>query len=298
MDPRHFGSIESLGRSVLLLGDEGPGTDAAIEAIAQAGLSCRLHETIDTAHLALEDCLADVLVLEVGSTPHADLGRLLDRLAAFSSETGVPLVASTPLEQLDLVAGHLWPIEALLLCEPTAADRRAALDQAVFRPRELILRDSAGARDNDLEVMREDIDKIARTVQVLAAETGLAKSSAFVSTLDATGRAEIVRRTIRARRMRERYFDSRLFADPAWDMLLDLYAAHLEGREVSISSLCIAAATPPTTALRWIGSMTDAGMLVRQPDQRDRRRHMISLSDGALRAIERYFSAAYALGTF
>ena len=297
MELRHFGPIDTLGRCAVLFGDEGPGTDAALEALGRAGFSCRVHETIDTAQLALDGDFADVLVLEIGSSPIADLGRLLDRLAAYSAETGIPIVANAPLDQLDLVAGRLWPVEACLLCEPTNEDRKAALEAAVAGPRSLVLQDSAEARDRALDSMREDIDKIARTVQLLTAETGLT-NSAFVSKLDANGRAEIVRRSIRARRLREKYFDSRLFADPAWDMLLDLYAAHLEGRDVSISSLCIAAATPPTTALRWIGSMTDAGMLVRQPDQRDRRRHMISLSDGALRAIERYFSAAYALGTF
>jgi hypothetical protein len=40
-----------------------------------------------------------------------------------------------------------------------------------------------------------------------------------------------------------------LFADPGWDILLDLYAARQEGKQVSVSSLCIAAAVPPTTAL-------------------------------------------------
>ncbi|MGJ3628472.1 hypothetical protein AB5I41_18845 [Sphingomonas sp. MMS24-JH45] len=38
-------------------------------------------------------------------------------------------------------------------------------------------------------------------------------------------------------------------------MLLDLFAAELERARVSVSSLCIAAAVAPTTALRWIGRM-------------------------------------------
>src|SRR3546814_2986047 len=51
-------------------------------------------------------------------------------------------------------------------------------------------------------------------------------------------RAKGVRRMLRQRRMREQYFPADLFADPAWDMLLDLYAARLERQPVSVSSLC------------------------------------------------------------
>ena len=43
-------------------------------------------------------------------------------------------------------------------------------------------------------------------------------------------------------------------------VLLDLFAAELEGNRVSVSSLCIAAGVAPTTALRWIARMTDMGL--------------------------------------
>src|SRR3546814_8424141 len=59
-------------------------------------------------------------------------------------------------------------------------------------------------------------------------------------------RAKEVRRMLRQRRMREQYFPAEMFADPAWDMLLDLYAARLDRQPVSVSSLCIAAAVPAT----------------------------------------------------
>ncbi|MEI9850601.1 MAG: MarR family transcriptional regulator [Sphingomonas sp.] len=96
---------------------------------------------------------------------------------------------------------------------------------------------------------------------------------------------------IRARRLRGQFFRSDLFADPAWDMLLDLYAAHLERRRVSVSSLCIAAAVPPTTALRWIGSLHDAGMFERQADPSDRRRAYIALSLKGLEGMRGFFAA-------
>ena len=72
-------------------------------------------------------------------------------------------------------------------------------------------------------------------------------------------RAHAVRNLIRHRRRREQLFGDEVFADPVWDILLDLYASHYEGKNVAVTSLCIAAAVPPTTALRWIKVMTEKG---------------------------------------
>jgi hypothetical protein len=101
----------------------------------------------------------------------------------------------------------------------------------------------------------------------------------------------LVRRIIRQRQLRARYFDGELFADPAWDMLLDLTAARAEHTRVSVTSLCIASQVPPTTALRWIGQMTDAGMLERVEDDLDRRRAFVALSDSTADGMARYFQA-------
>ncbi|OYY68909.1 MAG: hypothetical protein B7Y44_07585 [Sphingomonadales bacterium 28-55-16] len=90
--------------------------------------------------------------------------------------------------------------------------------------------------------------------------------------------AVLLREIIKQRRLRESFFPPDLFADPAWDILLDLKAAEQEGQHVSVSSLCIAAAVPPTTALRWITAMTQSGMLERRQDPTDARRVFIGLS--------------------
>ncbi len=99
-----------------------------------------------------------------------------------------------------------------------------------------------------------------------------------------------VRTMLKLRRKRENYFNATLFADPAWDILLDLYAAELEGQKVSVSSLCIAASVPPTTGLRWIGAMTADGLLQREHDPEDARRIFIRLSETAREALSSYFT--------
>ena len=105
-----------------------------------------------------------------------------------------------------------------------------------------------------------------------------------------------IRAMIRARRLRDQYFSGELFADPAWDMLLDLLLARLEQRTVAVSSLCIAAAVPPTTALRWIKRLTDEGIFVRTADPRDGRRVFIDLSDEAAEAMGNYIRAVQRIG--
>ena len=101
---------------------------------------------------------------------------------------------------------------------------------------------------------------------------------------------ETVRSVIRARRLRGRFFPEDLFADPAWDMLLDLLQAEIAQLRVPVSSLCIAAAVPATTALRWLKSMTDKGIFVRRADPRDGRRVFVELSPDSSIAMRRYFA--------
>jgi DNA-binding transcriptional ArsR family regulator len=94
-----------------------------------------------------------------------------------------------------------------------------------------------------------------------------------------------IRALLRARRMRDQFLPGDLFADPAWDMILDLLAARLAGQRVSVSSLCIAASVPPTTALRWIRQLTERGILSRIDDPEDGRRVFIDLTEDATHAV-------------
>ncbi len=103
-------------------------------------------------------------------------------------------------------------------------------------------------------------------------------------------RAHAVRNLIRHRRRREQLFGAEVFADPVWDILLDLYASHHEGKNVAVTSLCIAAAVPPTTALRWIKVMTEKGWLVRTRDPADGRRVYVDLGADALARLDLYFA--------
>lgn len=100
----------------------------------------------------------------------------------------------------------------------------------------------------------------------------------------------VIRLLIRERERRRAMFGAELVADPVWDMLLDLTAASLEGRQVSVTSLCLASGVPQSTALRWIGRMERAGMVERIDDRLDRRRAFVRLSRKTLRDMLRFLA--------
>ncbi|WP_265530351.1 winged helix DNA-binding protein [Sphingomicrobium marinum] len=102
--------------------------------------------------------------------------------------------------------------------------------------------------------------------------------------------AMLVRRMISLRRLREEVFPKGLFADPAWDMLLDLYGAHIAQHRVPVSSLCVAAEVPATTALRWISKLDRMNLIDRERDPHDARRVFISLRPDAVAMMRDYFS--------
>jgi DNA-binding MarR family transcriptional regulator len=105
------------------------------------------------------------------------------------------------------------------------------------------------------------------------------------------GRAGAVSHYLRMRRYREKLFGE-IFADPAWDMLLELYLAELEKRQLSVTAVSVAGAVPPSTGIRWITTMTEAGMIERVADPYDRRRTYLHLSKATYDLLDEWTSRA------
>ena len=98
-------------------------------------------------------------------------------------------------------------------------------------------------------------------------------------------------RTIaRLRRQRGEFLDADLFSDPAWDMLLDLTAAGIEGKQVPVSSVCAAAQVPLSTGLRQVKHLVEMGWVIRRQDPNDKRRDLLTLSDDAFQAMKRFLA--------
>jgi hypothetical protein len=251
-------------RQVLLIADTGEARVASSAALAAAGIEDPVEASTADAPAALVAATRfDMIVIEAAGVDQERLELLLEQTRAL----GVPMMVTLAEAQLDLGVSLLLGTGARLLCGPSHAERLEAI---------------ASARPLAFETVRAD-------------STLREPARAYHGPEQVIGAAE-VRATIRARQMRSQFFAGDLFADPAWDMLLDLFAASLERRQVSVSSLCIAAAVPPTTALRWIGSLHDAGLFERHADPSDRRRAYIALSQKALDGMRGYVSAVKRAG--
>ncbi len=102
----------------------------------------------------------------------------------------------------------------------------------------------------------------------------------------------MARSALATRRRRDRVFAPGLFAEPAWDMLLDLLIAEAENRRLSVSSTCLAAAVPQTTALRWLNYLVESGLLVRVQTGSEGRSTVVRLTPKARRQLVRTLAPA------
>ncbi|SFG31647.1 hypothetical protein SAMN05518801_11614 [Novosphingobium sp. CF614] len=258
--------------------------------------------------------LGDVVLVDC---PLVDARALaaLARLDLRAARCEARLIVSTSVDALDEVFACMDLSAPVLLVDPNRAERVIALGQVLAGFPSARLRELSD--DDRLMLLRlsEQVGQIAGRIERLTpdekhvkdarmsafrfAEDTAERLSEGLGGMAASGRrsvrpalpdARLVRKIIRQRQQRARYFDAGLFADPAWDMLLDLTAARVEHKRVSVTSLCIASGVPPTTALRWIGQMIDAGLFQRVCDDSDRRRAFIELTEKAADAMARYFA--------
>jgi DNA-binding transcriptional ArsR family regulator len=309
---------------------DGSGMPLALSIFAdRAHLREDLREDAEAAgfRIALCDDLAALLDGEVQSLgevvlvdcPQIGVAALaaLSRLDIRAKRSGAQLVVSTSVEALDDVFASLDQSSPQILVDPGRAERVIALGRVLARLPNLRLRELSEEDRLTLLRLTEQVGQIAERLEKMGAGKSAAlqgsvsgdsvfrfesPAPAFAAQSEEAGdrlvRASrpplpdprLVRKIIRQRQLRARFFDGDLFADPAWDMLLDLTAARVEHNRVSVTSLCIASGVPPTTALRWISQMTDAGLLERVEDETDRRRAFITLTEKASDAMARYFA--------
>jgi DNA-binding MarR family transcriptional regulator len=233
--------------------------------------------------------------LELDGCYEARFEQLVEQVETAARSGRCPGVISATFDLVDPLEAKLREPGVELLIDANIADRAVALASIASWTQtknagvnDDVSRDSSDVR---LRQLSDEISRIAATLARLSTGPG---TNPVDKPEPPTGEApavsiETVRQVIRARRLRARYFDEELFADPAWDMMLDLLQAEIAQHRVPVSSLCIAAAVPATTALRWIKSMTDAGLFKRRADPHDGRRVFVELAPQASDALRRYF---------
>jgi DNA-binding MarR family transcriptional regulator len=265
--------------------------------------------------LAPDGLGADYLLTDISSVS-GQMQEDCSEIADYLDLHGAQALIWIGMDQLDMVFAGLPAEQCHFLIDAddaaavpilAGANRRGNMDQLHDKSRE----GDYGA----LHKISDDLADFARTLARIAEQDGAVPSSLsdrpisfrpapaaiFEPLIPATPighgpKPSKIREIIKLRRMREQHFPADLFADPGWDILLDLYAAKQEGKAVSVSSLCIAAAVPPTTALRWITTMTEHGALVRRQDPNDARRVFIELSEDSEERLQAFFREAEAKG--
>lgn len=90
------------------------------------------------------------------------------------------------------------------------------------------------------------------------------------------------------REKRRNFVPAALLAEPAWDMLLELFMQYAGGAKVSVKSLCHASHAPATTALRYIDELERLHLIRRERSPSDRRVSFLSLTDKGVLAMGSY----------
>ena len=282
------------GRPALLIGAQGRDMTEIAELADGAGMriagSCSLDDAADRLEI---QAAVGLVWLDCGNERPGDA--LFERLARLS-DSGTAIVVEIAPTLIDLVDSALPDGAVQILVDPRSAERAAALSLAIANDLHPSRVSDVG-RDNAVRLrqLSDEVGRIAASLARLStvpdrADGPVVAKRQFGEVPQLDG--EKVRAVIRARRLRSRYFSEDIFADPAWDMLLDLLQAEIAQHRVPVSSLCIAAAVPATTALRWIRTMTEADLFRRRADPHDGRRIFVELSPTASMAMRQYFAEA------
>ena len=280
---------------VLIAGTSDAAIRKAIRTIEACGFRVGQSLPLEQAGARIElQVSASAVWVELDRDCGGAMDDLLSRVSRDVHDGRYAAIVSASADLTDPVATSICDSEVQLLVDADDSERAAALAVATViaaRPQRLsdVASDQNAAR---LRQLSEEVSRIATTLARLS--TGpQAKPRRVVAppTADIPEISpETVRAVIRARRLRARYFPEELFADPAWDMLLDLLQAELSHLRVPVSSLCIAAAVPATTALRWLKTMVQEKMFVRRADPHDGRRVFVELAPETSFALRRYFA--------
>lgn len=262
-----YETAEPIRAPIMVVGDTPAARHRARDTAELSGLRTLSELSPAEAVEALEErATLSALWIELDEEPTLPVRRLLERAGREAARKRFGVVVATRLEQIDEVLAELADADVDLLVNADDMERLATLSLAI-QPQHIgaardVASDASAAR---LRQLSEEVSRIASTLARLStASAGPPISPATMAPPreDVPNvSAEALRAMIRARRLRSSFLPADLFADPAWDMLLDLLQAEIVQHRVPVSSLCIAAAVPATTALRWIKSMTDRSTL-------------------------------------
>jgi hypothetical protein len=229
---------------LLLFGDTPAGLSALEAAVLAAGGRIGAALPIAQASARLDQQASVDAVVVALVSDHGDmLDRLLDRLDAAAKAGRHASVITIAPDLIGVVTARIDHQDVTLLCEPDEIERTAAIGMALARRRYRLHDMSSDGGTVRLKQLSEEVSRIARTLAALSGEQPRAeirtvpladRRQNYTAAPAPTGEVAMIRAMIRGRRLRDQFFDESLFADPAWDMMLDLMAARIEQRQVAV----------------------------------------------------------------
>ena len=138
--------------------------------------------------------------------------------------------------------------------------------------------------------LSDDVARIAGSLAQLSLELGAPprQSPPDTGSNEAAILLETVSWLVKARRNRASYLPAELFAEPAWDILLNLFQCDLAHEQVAVASACDAAAAPASTALRWLRTLEQQGLVLRRGHPLDPTKALVVLAPATRTALRRY----------
>lgn len=246
-----------------------------VETIGALGYSCRgLGGAAEALRLIAVDSGIGIVVTDV-QMPGMDGLTLLEELSSrFMVEQPLVTLVVTGQASLENAVQAMRSSALDFLSKPvTVPDISAALRRASLRWHHLVG-----------QLRLRTFARLAKEREVPGATDALPVTPPGLPVLMQDG----VRNIMRSRRKRLEFLDSELFSDPAWDILLDLTSAALDGKPVPVSSACAASHVPFSTALRHVRQLVDAGLVRRWQDPVDKRRALLELQPEAFEAMKGY----------
>jgi DNA-binding MarR family transcriptional regulator len=160
---------------------------------------------------------------------------------------------------------------------------------------------SSQSNPDQVSLTHEDAQEVARLLSILV--PGERTVSSLIRRVDWARRSatpslppdrrvlvDTANRIYVGRRVRERHLPDFMFGEPAWDMMLVLYATGDSGSRLTVSRLLEFGEVPHTTGLRYVVVLEEHGLIIRKPNPVDRRMVFVELSDKGRQAMDLYMA--------
>lgn len=98
----------------------------------------------------------------------------------------------------------------------------------------------------------------------------------------------LVGHILQARRFRGTVLNPRLFSDPAWDLLLNLYHGQLRHVDVTVDDLVEAVGLSPAVTVRWLETLAAEGLTREKRDPRNPGQVAVELTGEGATAMRRW----------